>query len=65
MEALYIVIDQESDFDKLLRELEEKGFTGETILESQGMGYTLLDRAVDDRNGYFRNIFSVGGPFNH
>ena len=64
MEALYVVINNENDFTELLRELEKNGFTGGTILESQGMGYTLLNHAVDGRYGYLRNIFNVGGPFN-
>ena len=64
MEALYIVVNNESDFDELLRELEESGFQGGTILDSQGMGYTFMSRAVDGRYGYFRNIFNASGPFN-
>lgn len=64
MEALYIVINDESKFDDLLIVLEEKGYRGGTIFESQGMGYTLMSHSVEGQYGYLRNVFNKRGPFN-
>lgn len=64
MEALYIVINNESTFDDLLIALEEHGQRGGTIFESQGMGFTLMNHGADGEYGYLRNVFNKRGPFN-
>lgn len=65
MKALFVVLNDSEDFDQYLIALGEKGLTGGTIFETQGMVASLAKQPA--LGSIFQNVgalLSHGQPFN-
>ena len=64
MDILFIVINHEKHFDKLLDEFRKNNIMGGTILESQGMAASMAEHNEDMGMHYFRMMMNEGRPYN-
>ncbi|WP_138160463.1 hypothetical protein [Peptoniphilus catoniae] len=64
MNMLFIVLNSDAHIDELLIEFDKNGIKGGTILDSQGMGQTMVEHSIGVSYNYLRTMLSGGRPYN-
>lgn len=64
MKALFITINHEEHFRKLLKEFGKTGIRGGTILSSEGLAASQAEIAPELGLNYFRLFLNSGRPYN-
>ncbi|WP_071025763.1 hypothetical protein [Peptoniphilus raoultii] len=64
MKALFIIINHEEHFRKLLKEFAKTGIRGGTIISSEGLAASQAEYTPELGMNYFKMFINSGRPYN-